>query len=502
MCPGVGPRSPGARSPSGPAGGPTPSVATRDALPVHRPSPRTVTPGWVDVLDDAFGSAWAAAFRAALRAFVLSRLVVWVAGLVTILVLGWAESRGARLDPLWGCRPSGTAGLDALVGPGCRWDSTWYLKIAEAGYTSADPARSAFFPLYPALISIVAAPLGGSLLAAGLLISWVCALGFLTVLHRTVAAARDTETATTVVRVAAFVPPAIFLSAIYTEALFLMLSLGALVAARRQHWVWAGVLGAFAASCRSIGVLLVIPLAVEYLWGRRGPASPRSEAPGTGPLRAAGVGPDGPRPRVRAWFAVVLEWIRVAWRSRRPLRPDVLWIAVVPLGVVAYAAYLGVATGDPMGVVRAQGDWERTFLTPIGGLAAGVWVIVGRAGDLLGLWCMAPLAPGQVPGLALARDVVLLMVVAVTISALWWARRRMPLSWVVWGVVSLAYPLSVPSMQQPLMSLPRFAMACFPLVVALGLWAHTGRRMRWMGPLLLTLQAAWTVLFVSWTWAA
>ena len=36
--------------------------------------------------------------------------------------------------------------------------------------------------------------------------------------------ARDAATATTVVRVAAYVPPAVFLSAVYTEALFLVLS--------------------------------------------------------------------------------------------------------------------------------------------------------------------------------------------------------------------------------------------------------------------------------------
>lgn len=459
----------------------------------------TVAGRRIGAIEEAFGSAWATAFGAALRAFAVSRLVVWTAGIVTILVLGWAESRGARLDPLWSCRPTGT-GLDALVAPGCRWDSTWYLKIAEAGYSSADPARSAFFPLYPALVSIVSAPLGGSLLAAGLLISWGCALAFLTLLHRTVAAARDTATATTVVRVAAFVPPAVFLSAVYTEALFLVLSLGVLVAARRDRWLWAGVLGAFAASCRSIGVLLVIPLAVEYLWGRRAASAP-ADPTGPNSQRSVASATTGSALPVGRWRAAA-GWVRVAWRSRRPLRRDALWIGLVPLGVVAYAAYLGVATGDPMGVVRAQGDWERTFLTPIGGLAAGAWVIVGRAGDLLGLWYMAPLAPGQVPGLALARDVVLLVVAAVAISALWWARRRMPLSWVAWGAISLAYPLSVPSMQQPLMSLPRFAMACFPIVVALGLWAHAGGRMRWLAPLLLVLQAAWTVLFVSWTWAA
>ncbi|WP_169449172.1 mannosyltransferase family protein [Patulibacter americanus] len=438
---------------------------------MNDPSARTASRAGRGVVAEALGPEWALALREAASAFLLSRAVVWIAGVLAIVLFGWAESRGARLDPLWACRPTGTAGVDALVAPGCRWDSTWYLEIAGGGYSPTDPARSAFFPLYPLLVSVVSAPLGGALLPAGLLVSWSCALGFLTLLHHTVARARGAATASTVVKVAAYVPPAIFLSAVYTEALFLLLSLGALVAARRDRWMLAGILGAIGASCRSIGILIAIPLAVEYLWGRRGRGETR----------------------------LVDRW----WRPRHALRPDVLWIGLVPLGFLAYAAFLGVATGDPMGAVRAQGDWERHFLTPIGGLLAAVGVVVGRIGDLAGLWYMAPLAPGQVPALALTRDVVLLLFVGAALAVLWWGRGRVPVSWWIWGVVSLAYPLSVPSFQQPLMSLPRFTMACFPIVVMLGLWAHRGgaKRWRWLAPTLLGLQAAWAVLFVTWTWA-
>jgi hypothetical protein len=418
---------------------------------------------------EALGPEWALAVREAVRAFALSRAVVWVAGLVTLAVVGWAESRGARLDPLWSCRPTGTGAIDALIAPGCRWDSTWYLEIAGGGYTPTDPARSAFFPLYPLLVSVVSAPLGGALVPAGLLVSWSAALGFLALLHRVVARARDAATASTVVKVAAYVPPAIFLSAIYTEALFLLLSLGTLVAARRDRWALAGVLGLVAASCRSIGILLVIPLLVEYLWGRRSAGETR----------------------------LVDRW----WQPRHPLRRDVLWIGLVPLGFLAYATYLGLATGDPLGAVAAQGDWERRFLTPVGGLLEGVWAVVGRLGDIAGLWTVPRLVPTQAPGVTLARDVVLLACVVVALAVLWGGRRRLPASWVAWGAVSLAYPLSVPSTIQPLMSLPRFSMACFPIVVALGLWAHKGRRMRWLAPLMLTLQAAWAVVFVAWVWA-
>jgi hypothetical protein len=433
-------------------------------------SVRTVGRPARGALEEALGPEWALAVREAVRAFALSRAVVWVAGLLALLILGWVESRGNRLDPLWACRPTGTGGIDALIAPGCRWDSTWYLEIAQGGYSVSDPSRSAFFPLYPLLTSVVSAPLGGALVPAGLLVSWTAALGFLTLLHRVIAQARDAATAATVVRVAAYVPPAIFLSAIYTEALFLVLSLGALVAARKDRWALASVLAMLGASCRSIGILLVIPLLVEYLWGRRSLGGTR----------------------------LVAQW----WRFRHPIRRDVLWIGLVPLGFVAYAAYLGIATGDPLGAIAAQGDWERHFLTPIGGLAAGVWAVVGRIGDMAGVWGVRPLVDGQAPALTLVRDVVLLLCVVAAISGLWWARRRLPVSWFAWGVVSLAYPLSVPSVQQPLMSLPRFSLACFPIVVAIGLWAHAKKgRMRWLAPTLLTLQAGWAIIFVSWTWA-
>ncbi len=451
----------------------TPGAAVGGILwPMAAPRDQTTTPRFAATAEEAFGADVVLALREAVRAFALSRAIVWIAGLLTIVLFGWAGSRGARLDPLWECRPTAIGGLDALIAPGCRWDSTWYLTIAGSGYSPAEPARSAFFPLYPLVTSVVSAPLGGALVPAGLLVSWSAAIAFLATLHQVVARARDRATARTVVRVAAYVPPAVFLSAIYTESLFLLLSLGCLVAARRDRWLLAGALGALASSCRSIGVLLVLPLLVEYLWGRRDAVPPVARTIGRWTVR------------------------------HRALRSDVAWIALVPLGMLAYATYLGLATADPLGAIRAQGDWARQFLTPIGGLGAGVWAVVGRVGELAGAWSLPPLVDGQQAGLMLARDAVLLAVVVVAIAALWWGRRRMPVSWVAWGAISLAYPLSVPSSQQPLMSLPRFAMACFPIVVALGLWAHARPgRMRWLAPLLLALQAGWAILFVSWVWA-
>src|SRR2546423_10971221 len=80
------------------------------------------------------------------RAVVLSRLLVWSAGVLAVLV-GGMSSRAADFDPAGILTPYGQP-LDTLVAPGARWDSVWYLAVAHTGYGS-DPARPAFFPVYP-----------------------------------------------------------------------------------------------------------------------------------------------------------------------------------------------------------------------------------------------------------------------------------------------------------------------------------------------------------------
>src|SRR4051794_35222715 len=85
--------------------------------------------------------AWRAAARDALVALLVSRLLVVAGGVVAVLVFG-TSPRAADFDP------SGLAGPGStLAAPFARWDSVWFLAIAHGGYD--DPARAAFFPLYP-----------------------------------------------------------------------------------------------------------------------------------------------------------------------------------------------------------------------------------------------------------------------------------------------------------------------------------------------------------------
>src|SRR3954454_17035617 len=83
----------------------------------------------------------------AARAVVLSRVLVWAAGLIGVLVVG-VSSRAPDFDPTGMLSPYGEP-LDTLVAPGARWDSVWYLTVAHSGYGSHTAGPGLFPPAPP-----------------------------------------------------------------------------------------------------------------------------------------------------------------------------------------------------------------------------------------------------------------------------------------------------------------------------------------------------------------
>ena len=64
-----------------------------------------------------------------------------------------------------------------LVDVWARWDSVWFLRIAENGYGAAEEAAAAFYPLYPLLVGLLGRVLFGHYVLAGVLISLSACLG-------------------------------------------------------------------------------------------------------------------------------------------------------------------------------------------------------------------------------------------------------------------------------------------------------------------------------------
>jgi Mannosyltransferase (PIG-V) len=424
------------------------------------------------------------ALRDCWRALLWSRVLVWVAGVGTILAFGFGPRRGA-FNPPGLTRGFGALG-DLLAAPAARWDASWYLVIAHYGYRpdlgSFTAPRAAFFPLYPLGIRGFS-DLGLAPVLAGVLISLVAfALALYGIHHLTTLelaslgpaahlAPSQPSTARLAVLLTAFAPMAFFFSAVYTESLYLALSVGLFWCARKGRWLAVGLLGALAAATRSNGVLLLLPALLLYLHG------PREDRP---PDSTGGF-------------------------LRYRLRGDALWLLLVPLGMGAYMAYLGLRGGDPLLPFHAQHVWGRDFGVPF----AGVW-----QGLVAGFDGLRQLLSGQSrhvyfaatqgsPSIAAGHNLMLLAFLALALPAVVGVFRRLPLAYGVYVLVALAVALSTPVASQPLMSLPRFLVVLFPLSIWAAAWLAPRRRLT-RAALVASglLMALFVAQFSTWHWVS
>jgi mannosyltransferase PIG-V len=434
------------------------------------------TATWVEhARPPRMGDATRLAWREAWAALWSSRLAVWAAGILGLLSFGYA--RGYRaFDPAGLTSPFSYLG-NLLVAPAARWDSVWYLAIARDGYADAPGhAKTAFYPLYP-LLAHAGGWVVGSQLVAGLLISLACFLFALVLLHRLAAIELGLQDARGTALLVAFFPTAFFFSAVYSESLFLLLSVGSVLAARQGRWAWAGLAGALAAATRNSGVLLLVPVALLYLYG------PRADREPAVALHAVG------------------RWARLGPRYR--LGPQALWLALIPLGLGAYLAYCGIAFGEWLAPFHAQALWLRHF-SPLGAVpkgASAAWdglrqLVHGKATPRYFT------AAGGDPFVNAGQSLLLVGFLAYALVALAGALRRLPFAYGAYAAVALAATLSYPIDAQPLASLPRYLLAIFPLQMWLARWCgERGRLERALG-FSAVLLGLLTAEFARWSFVA
>ena len=122
-----------------------------------------------------------------------------------------------------------------LIEPWLRWDTEYYVKIATRGYR-LDDGTAQFHPLFPWAGRGIGYVLGGNMGAGLLVVSSVCGLLFLYAFERL---AQLDLPAAIARRASVFLlhaPLAFILFTPYTESMFLLCSVTALLMARRGSW--------------------------------------------------------------------------------------------------------------------------------------------------------------------------------------------------------------------------------------------------------------------------
>ena len=342
------------------------------------------------------------------------------ATLVAIRVAFWA---GAAAALTWAPAPErrliGDAygpASDFLFRTFSQWDARWFLQIAMHGYEEV-PQAAAFFPVYPAVVHGVAWATG-SILVAGVLVSLASGAVAAWVLAQIARPLLGERGAHDAVLYFALYPVGFVLTSLYSDGLFLALSAGSFLAAMRRKPILAGVLGGLAVGTRPIGLALLPALAV-LLWNGRDA------------------------------------------RSLGRLAP----LLLLPAAVGLYALYLDATISDPWAFMSAQADWSReaSLLGPLEGIKDAVLAAGRGAHDLLDLPAGGPGHDQQV-GL---WNLFHLGLLAAAAWLTWVAWRRLGAAFGAYSAATLAIALTEPAEGFPLVSLPRFLLADFPLFLAL-----------------------------------
>lgn len=213
-------------------------------------------------------------------------------------------------------------------------DAWWYRTIALKGYERrpfdlSRDANWAFFPLFPK--SVRALRLSGNFAIDALIVSNLAFLAALLMLAELIVAAGGTwKDASRAVFYAAFFPTSYFYSLPQSESLFLLLAVGAFLAAERGVWWAAGMSGGLAALTSVTGVLL-FPALILFAIERRHNAR---------------------------------------WR--------LLWLLLIPLSLAGFMLRLNRLTGNPLAFLDIQPRFGHSlvpFWRPLLGYLRCPWCV-------------------------------------------------------------------------------------------------------------------------------
>ena len=375
-----------------------------------------------------------AAVQDALFALLITRVAALAAGFIANLLLLRERAKPFTAGVPW----------ERFTETLTVFDSAWYIDIARRGYFFDPGGQSsiAFFPLYPLAIRLVSVPFGDAeavVWTAGLAVSWLAFAAALVALHRLThrLTGRREAARLTVLYITVF-PFSFYFAHVYSESLFLLWTVLAVMAAQEGRWVRAGLFGALAAATRSNGIIIAVPLLLMAVSGR--------------------------------------PPVSVAMRRLVALVP-------VPLAVAAYSGYVYTLTGDPLGWMAAQAHWGYS----IGHMPYAH--LLNTIGSIETQGFYAWLTSGETAPIDFSYTVVALLFLGLVPAV----TRTFGLAFGAYVLVCLLIPLS----GNVLVGIGRYASVLFPVFMLAG----TVTSLRAQQAILVVsalLHALFLILFVAW----
>lgn len=317
------------------------------------------------------------------------------------------------------------------------FDGFHYLTIAQRGYFQF---QQAFFPFYPLFIRFLARFLKDYLFS-GLLISHLAFLAALFLFYQLIKLDFEKKIAQKSLLYLLLFPTAFFFGSVYSESIFLLIILASFYAARKKHWLLAGVLGGIASATRFVGLFL--------------------------------------------FPALIAEWWQEKKEDQNGKLVNLLPLFLIFFGFLAYMGYLRKTVGDPLYFIHVQPLFgaERT-----GGKLILLYQVFWRYFKMIMTTKPDPLYLAVWLEFLTASGFLGLL-----ISAYF---QKMRLSYLIFAFSAYL----IPTLTGTFSSMPRYVLVLFPSFIMLALWAEKYRWLKILYPVFAIILTAVAVMFFTRGW--
>jgi len=291
-----------------------------DKFTMHRTVLPVINSGLKKIITSRTGNIFAV-----LSIYIVSRAVLLIIGMIALHMV--PPSAATQLGLLSYSYPNNWLGLWS------HWDSAWYSRIADQGYTGPiltpgdffGQASYAFFPLLPLLTKVLSKVLGIQILAAGLLLANAMQVIAGIFLYRYVVLRFDNrQIALTAVTAMFFFPGSFVFSSFMTESLYLSLAIISFFYMEKEQYGRGAAAASLITIARSPGILF--------------------------------------------FFIFILHWLRKNHDVRSILENDwrsFLKILLIPLPLLMFMGFLFTKFDSAFAFSQVHVFWGRSLATPL-----------------------------------------------------------------------------------------------------------------------------------------